>query len=158
MTDKETEKDSVPKVAVPESLKDSAGFLLNRAGRIIREMVTQALEPMSMTPQEMGLLRIIDAEGPNTQQHLCAKHSVDRTTMVQIVDRLEERQLVVRQTSTTDRRANLIYLTPRGRKTLAQAKRLAKKQQDKFLEPLSPEEWETLKTLIIKLLEHHGRS
>ncbi len=143
--------------AVPASLSNSAGFLLNMAARSIREKVTAALEPLGMTTQELGLLRILDGQGANTQQALCNKHNIDRTTMVQIVDRLEERQLVMRQQSTEDRRANLIHLTPRGRKTLAKANRLTKKQQEQFLMPLSETEWEALRQSLIKLLVHHGR-
>jgi len=143
---------------VPASLSDSAGFLLNRAARIIREMVSEALQPLGLSPQEMGLLKLLAAGGPSTQQGLCTKHNIDRTTMVQLVDGLEERQLVIRQPSSADRRANLIFLTPRGRKTLSKASRLAQKQQQRFLSPLSEPEWEVLRQHLIKLLEYHGRN
>lgn len=155
MAENESRANQEAPVPVPASLENSAGFLLNRAARIIRERVTEALEPLGMSPQEMGLLKIIDAEGPNTQQALCTRHNVDRTTMVQLIDHLEERQLVMRQPSASDRRANLIYLTPRGRKTLSKTNRLAKKEQEKFLEPLSEPEWESLRQHLVKLLEFH---
>jgi DNA-binding MarR family transcriptional regulator len=100
-------------------------------------------------------MRLIEAGGPTTQQSLCARNKIDRTTMVQLLDQLEERQLVLRQPSSTDRRANLIFLTPRGRKTLSRATRLVKKEQEKFLAPLAPEEWESLRQQLIKLLEHN---
>lgn len=141
--------------AVPTSLSDSAGFLLNRAARIIREMVEDALKPLRLSAQEYGLMRLIEIGGPTTQQSLCARNKIDRTTMVQILDHLEERQFVIRQTSSTDRRANIIFLTPRGRKTLSKATRLVKKEQEKFLAPLDTEEWDALRQQLIKLLKHN---
>ncbi len=141
--------------AVPTSLSHSAGFLLNRSARIIRERVEEALHPLGLSAQAYGLMRLIEAGGPTTQQSLCARNKIDRTTMVQLLDQLEERQLVLRQPSSTDRRANLIFLTPRGRKTLSRATRLVKKEQEKFLAPLAPEEWESLRQQLIKLLEHN---
>jgi MarR family transcriptional regulator, lower aerobic nicotinate degradation pathway regulator len=142
-------------IAVPAVLADSAGFLLNRAAGIIREAMSESLKPLHLSPQEMGLLRLVDAGSPQTQQALSKKNNIDRTTMVQLLDGLEERQLLMRQSDPADRRANLICLTPRGRKTLSQALRRARAQQQKFLSPLSEAEWETLRGLLVKLLEHH---
>src|SRR5215468_10296440 len=73
-------------------LAHSAGFLINRSGRIIRERITDALEPLSLTPQELGILRILDARGPLSQHTLSKAHSIDRTTMVHVIDGLEHRE------------------------------------------------------------------
>lgn len=140
---------------VPEVLANNAGFLLKRTASIIDEMNERALSRVKLSPRQLGLLRVVASEGPLSQQALSKRHNVDRTTLVQIIDELEERQLMSRITDERDRRSNLLYLTPRGKKTLVQAAKLADKEQAKFLEPIDESEWESLRLNLIKLINHH---
>ncbi|HEY9783939.1 MAG TPA: MarR family transcriptional regulator [Candidatus Obscuribacterales bacterium] len=139
---------------VPDAMSDSAGFLLNRAARIIRERVSAALQPLGLTPQQLGLLRIIDAHGPLSQQALSKGHKTDRTTVVHLLDELEKRELVIRTSNAQDRRSNLLFLTPRGRKVFLRAKKLAEREQSRFLAPLGGDEWEQMRQALIKLINH----
>jgi len=154
-SEREQEQPQEPGMELVPGLAHSAGFLINRSGRIIRERVTAALEPLSLTPQDLGILRILDARGPLSQHALSTTHSIDRTTMVHLIDGLERRDFVVRMRNTLDRRSHLVYLTPRGRKTLARAIKITQKVQDEFLAPLSGEEWESMRLSLIKLLSHN---
>jgi DNA-binding MarR family transcriptional regulator len=142
---------------VPTSLSESAGFLLNRSGRIIREMNTAALAPLGLSVREFGLLRIIASEGPLSQQSLGEKHNTDRTTIVELIDLLEKREFVQRSVNTKDRRAYLIYLTPRGKRVLAKAIKVTHHQQERFLAALSESEWLTLKQMLVRLISHHSK-
>jgi DNA-binding MarR family transcriptional regulator len=140
---------------LPDSLANSVGFLLNRAAKIIHDMNEQALKPLRLSPRELGLLRIIAEEGPLSQQAIGQKHSIDRTTIVGILDQLEKRDLVTRISNQADRRVNLLYITPRGKKTVAQAVRLVERQQERFLAPLNADEWKSLKQSLVALITHH---
>lgn len=146
------EKDSVIAEPIPESLADSAGFLLNRTSRILQELNEEALGPLKLAHRELGLLRILDGEGPVSQHVIGRRHNIDRTTVVQIVDTLEARDLVTRVSNQSDRRSNLIYITPRGKKTMAQAVRLVNKVQSQFLSSIQPSEWELLRSLLSRLI------
>ncbi len=139
----------------PASLGHSAGFLLNRTARLIRERTAAALEPLGITPPEMGLMRVLSDEGPLSQQELSRLHNIDRTTIVHLVDELEAKQLVIRMVNPEDRRSHRLYLTPRGNKVLSRARRLANREQQRFLAPLSDAEWESMRLSLIKLLAHH---
>lgn len=150
-------KDSGASYSIPPSLCQSAGFLLNYNARIIRERLMEVLSPMHLTLRELGLLRILADEGTLNQHELGRKHGIDRTSVVQLIDQLEARQLVERSRNKDDRRSKLIFLTPRGRKTLLQAKRLVEKEQKAFLSDLSEEEWEILRVLLLKLLSSQLR-
>jgi DNA-binding MarR family transcriptional regulator len=151
-------KSESPPPGVPKSLSDSAGFLLNRAARIIREMNTAALAPLGLSVRELGLLRIIASDGPLSQQVLGEKHNTDRTTIVELIDLLEKRELVQRIVNTKDRRAYLIYLTPKGKRVLAKALKLTQKQQEKFLAALNESEWLTLKQMLVRLISHNSET
>ncbi len=140
---------------VPESLSHSIGFLLNFNGRIIRGRLEEALKPLHLSLRELGLMRIIESEGPLSQHVLGRRHNVDRTTTVQIIDQLESRQLVIRSQNLEDRRSNLLFLTPRGRKTLSRALKLVNKEQGSFMSGLDENERELLRVLLLKLLSFH---
>lgn len=140
---------------VPEALSNVIGYLLNFNGRIIRERLEHVLQPLNLTPRELGVLRILGSEGPLSQQMLGRRHNIDRTTTVQIIDQLEERQLVIRSQNIEDRRSNLLFLTPRGRKTLSRAVKLVNKEQNVFLAGLNESEREMLRYLLHKLLTYH---
>jgi DNA-binding MarR family transcriptional regulator len=139
-------------VAVPPGLEHNLGFLLNKAARIMREDVAESLKPLSLTFQEYVILRMIDHQIVDTQHELAVRNDIDRTTMVDLIDRLEERELLTRQKDTLDRRKYKILMTTKGRKTLTHAKRLTEKAQKKLIEPLSEVELTVVKEALIKLI------
>ena len=150
------DKDLRPELnVIPQALVDNPGFLLNRAARIVREMNNQVLKPTGLSVRDLGLLRIIASEGPLSQQELSSKHRTDRTTIVEVIDGLEKRELVIRSANAKDRRSYLLTVTPRGTKLLAAAKKLTDKEKVKFLAALTPEEWETMRALLARIINFH---
>lgn len=74
---------------IPDNLKDNLGFLLNKAARLMRDAVADGLKPLSLSFQEYVILRMIENQASETQQELAIRNGIDRTSMVDIVDRLE---------------------------------------------------------------------
>jgi MarR family transcriptional regulator, lower aerobic nicotinate degradation pathway regulator len=142
---------------IPAALADSPGFLLNRSARLIRDRNTEALKPTGLTVRDLGLLRVIASEGPLTQQALSERHKTDRSTIVDVIDGLEKRQLVVRCANPRDRRSYLLMITPRGKKLLGAANKLTLKEKQKFLEALNDDEWHVLRELLARLIDFHDR-
>lgn len=141
--------------AVPDCLSHSAGYLMNYNARIIRERLEAALGPLHLSLRELGIMRILESEGPLLQNELGKRQGIDRTSVVLLIDQLEKREFVQRSQNKDDRRSKFLFLTPRGRKTLSQALRLVEKEQKGFLAPLSADEWETMRRLLLKLLSAH---
>ena len=135
-----------------EALSSSAGYLLAQASRLLRERVDKALAPLELSLYEYVLLRLISLDAPVSQGELGETYGIDRTTMVGLVDRLEERQLVVRERNEADRRSYRLRLTPKGRKVLSRAVRIVRKEQQDFLSPLSAAEWESMRAALWKLV------
>jgi len=135
-----------------EALSGSAGYLLAQASRLLRERVDRVLSPMELSLYEYVMLRLISLDAPVSQGTLGETYGIDRTTMVGLVDRLEERDLVVRERNEADRRRYRLRLTPKGRKLLSRAVRIVRKEQQDFLSPLSSSEWETTRACLWKLV------
>jgi DNA-binding MarR family transcriptional regulator len=95
---------------------------------------------------------MIAEEGPLSQQGLGERMAVDRTTIVAIVDRLEDAGYVERRRNPDDRRAYALEITPAGRKWLEQARRAMYEAEQKFLEPLSQAERRQLTGMLQRLL------
>ena len=74
-----------------------------------------------LSPSQFNLLNVLtDFPDGCTQSDLSRQLIMHRSNVTGLVDRLEERGLVTRKESTTDRRAWLVVLTPAARKLLAE--------------------------------------
>jgi DNA-binding MarR family transcriptional regulator len=81
---------------------------------------------------------------------------VDRTTVVALVDYLEQRGLAKRERSPSDRRAYNIKLTAKGDALAKKATSLMTKAEQRMFAPLDAEERRTLRRLSTCLLGNPG--
>ena len=80
-----------------------------------------------------------------------ARSMIDASSMVAVIDELEAMGLVERRRHPDDRRKHAVYLTARGRRTLARARVVAMKTAQETFAPLNATELETLRLLLRKL-------
>lgn len=139
---------------LPEVLATRVGFLLNRAAIRIRQMTEEALAPLNIHPKHYGLMAVIRANGPTTQQAIGDVLKVDRTTMVLLVDDAESRDIVIRNPHPTDRRCHLLSLSENGAKVYEKAHRLVKQVEDEFFSVLREREKDHLVALLGKLFQN----
>jgi DNA-binding MarR family transcriptional regulator len=86
-----------------------------------------------------------------SQQALSVALGLHRSAVVALVDDLEHRGLAERRRDPVDRRAYTLYLTPAGRKVLAELELLAEKDEDELLTALDVSERSTLISLLQRL-------
>jgi hypothetical protein len=84
----------VPNWPNPEALTRRTGFLLSMTGMLSRGELARALEPMGIKPRGYGVLVVLTEEGPAPQQTVGERIGIDKSTMVVVVDELEELGLV----------------------------------------------------------------
>ncbi|GAB3887675.1 MarR family transcriptional regulator [Microbispora bryophytorum subsp. camponoti] len=99
---------------VPQALSGRLSFLLGRLYMRALDLEARRLEALGVTVKQQAVLALLADEGPMTQQHLGQRLGIDRTTVVTVVDGLEQARLVERRRSPADRRAYLLTLTPDG--------------------------------------------
>lgn len=124
------------------------GHLLNQTAGRIRSQTAIALGPLGLTPPMLRALETIAADQPLTQVQLGARTSMDRTTIVHVVDRFESLGYAQRTRSTADRRSHDLTLTEAGRTALDSARQLAREVEAAILAPLSSDERRTLLALL----------
>jgi DNA-binding MarR family transcriptional regulator len=135
----------------PEPLASAPGFLLSWNGRRTAHEFARALEPLGLRPPHFGVMTLIDTDPGLTQQDLAERSLIDPSSMVAVVDELEELGYAERQTHPGDRRKHALHLTPAGKQTLKRARAAAMKTARDILAPLDAGEVETLRTLLRKL-------
>ena len=113
------------------------GYLLKHAQLRLAELTASAMAPFGITGRQLAVLIAIDSQAPLSQQEVAHRLGVDRTTMVLLIDELENKRLVQRRRDQDDRRTNVVVLTDAGRTTLREASRASDEAERLFLGPLS---------------------
>ena len=135
----------------PEPLASAPGFLLSWNGQRIARNFAAALEPLGLRPPQFGVLTLIDTNPGSAQRELVERSMIDASSMVALIDELEELGLAERRPHPNDRRKHAVHLTDAGEKTLKRARERAMSFAKELFAPLDREEQETLRLLLRKL-------
>jgi MarR family transcriptional regulator, transcriptional regulator for hemolysin len=93
-------------------------FQLTDVARALRTYVDQCVRRYGMTRAQWGVLLRLDRREGMTQAEMADALEIQPISLVRLIDRLCEQKLVERRPHPSDRRANRLYLTPKGRVTL----------------------------------------
>ena len=129
-------------------VSDRLAYLLKRAQLELASLHEELLEPLGISAGELAILLLIDAREPESQQQVARRLSVDRTTMVALIDALEGKDLVARRPDAADRRRNVVELTAAGRNTLRRATRASDQAEQRLLAELDEAEAAQLRSLL----------
>ena len=129
------------------------GAVLNKAAASVRELANGALAPLGLEIRQFIVLTFLRQFGPVSQQSLGEYVRIDRTTMVSLVDDLERKGFVERRRNPEDRRAYAIHITSSGREVQQRAEEVLERADDEFMAPLSRDEREQLRELLVRLVE-----
>ncbi|MEU4237898.1 MarR family transcriptional regulator [Actinoplanes sp. NPDC026619] len=133
-------------------LHDRLGYLLKHVQASLTERTGAALTPLGITGRELAVLTVLGGPEPLAQQQAASRLGVDRTTMVDLVDALERKDLVERRPDPADRRRNLVHLTAHGRQVLGDGSRVHAEAERQSLAALDPDEIAQLKALLRRAL------
>jgi DNA-binding MarR family transcriptional regulator len=129
--------------------------LLKHAHVTLNDLTGRALAPLQINGRELAVLVVLDADEPLSQQQAAGRLGVDRTTMVDLVDGLERKNLVERRPDPADRRRNIVQLTADGQRALREGGRAALAAESQFLTPLNAPEATQLTAVLQRLLAPH---
>jgi MarR family transcriptional regulator for hemolysin len=90
-------------------------FQLIDAARAMRTYIDQCARRHGMTRAQWAVLLRLDRREGMTQSEMAEALEIQPISLVRLVDRLCAQRLVERRPHPSDRRANRLYLTPKGR-------------------------------------------
>lgn len=96
------------------ALGDFVGFHLRIAQIQVFRDFERALAGLGVTPASFSVMEVLRTNPGATQSKLAHAVYLDRSSVVPLLDKLEARGLLSRRASMTDRRNNLIFLSPQG--------------------------------------------
>lgn len=135
-------------------IERSPAYLLLRLGDTARTILDTELAAWDL---DTRLLRTLIAAraGNLSQQDLCAVTTMDRTTMVGLVDRLADKGLVQRNPHPSDRRKHVVAMTPSGLGTLEKVMQKLGQSEREFLAVLDSTQVTALTEALGKLYRAH---
>jgi DNA-binding MarR family transcriptional regulator len=129
-------------------IAEFAGQLFFRLWRASHTRVAEALQSIGLTPALFGVLNVLAARDRAIQQELGSAMGIDPSTMVSLIDELESAGLAKRRPHPGDRRARQVSITPKGRRLLQRARKLALAAEDEVLHGLTATERHELLRLL----------
>lgn len=134
------------------SLAHDVEFLAVKAFAAGTRRLNQALRPLELRARSYSVLSTACEEQPLTQRELATLLELDPSQVVALVDELEARGLVTRETDERDRRRRLVRASAEGREVHRRAAGLAAASEQEALASLSAGERETLRALLRTLV------
>jgi DNA-binding MarR family transcriptional regulator len=128
-----------------------ATVLIARVARVVRQRFEQVLTPLGLRQRHVVALSYLRGYGPTAQQKLADRLRMDASSMVCLLNELEENDLVVRQRDRADRRRAIVELSPQGEFALCRVDKAVQIVEDEMMTQLNDQERATLHELLVKL-------
>ncbi len=119
-------------VSFPRGITDRPALLLVKIGNQIVDRAEDALAGMGLSGRQYMLLAVLSSDDPPSQLELAGLCGLLPAQVVPVLDKLEERGLVERKRSETDRRRYVVTLTDAGRVALEEADALGRRLVDEL--------------------------
>lgn len=100
-------------------IDDLLGYHLRRAQVVMFQDFADAMAESGVSPGQIGVLLLVSANPGVNQTTVGNALGIDRSTLVSMLDRLEQRKVIARTPSPRDRRSHALVLTPSGQEFLA---------------------------------------
>lgn len=131
--------------------EDCIFFQLAKAGQTGARFWGQKVSGLGLTATQAMVMRFLLDRDELTSSDLGSRTELDSATMTGILDRLEAAGLIERRPNPSDRRAILVHLTPKGRKTGEELAILMKESNREFMQSFGAEDENSLRTLLGKI-------
>ena len=127
----------------PHNFENCTCFNLRKATRALTQIYDEALRPIGLGANQVGVLSIVKAMGPIGMSELAQNLVMDRTTLTRNLKPLLDAGYIDSREG-TDRRRRLIELTSKGERVLTDAVPLWQDVQTRVADTLGQNRWARL--------------
>lgn len=153
------EKNTFQQEFLSDALKDSTRWIIWYLRKLVQagDLYSRQLDRLVKVSQpQLACIKVIHEYGPMSSSHLAKYVLVKPSTVTGIIDRLEQKELVVRKREVKDRRVVTIHLTPKGEEFAAESPPLIPSAIIKGLDRLPEDETKKIVTslgALVSMLE-----
>ena len=122
-----------------DALLGHAGYAVRRFQIWIFQDFIRTLAAVDIKPTQYSVLTVIGANPGLSQMAVAQRLGIERARLVHLLDSLENRKLLKRVRSRTDRRSHELHLTAQGQASLRQFKLLAAEHERHVAEKIGKE-------------------
>lgn len=134
------EEKSAEDLALTLKLEKGLGFLVRLLDTRVHLLYEQLTAQNDITPRQFGVLLTLYQQGILTLTELAGHIRVDRSTLGEMINRMDERSLITKRNNGRDRRSAEVLLAPAGKKVLLAIVAGAAQLQGALLAPLPAED------------------
>nr|WP_255556826.1 MarR family transcriptional regulator [Sodalis sp. dw_96] len=127
------------------------GRNINRLNCAKDRFLERYLAPYDITAAQFKVMLLMNQKRASTSAELCRCISLDSGAMSRMLDRLENKNMIMRVRSTADRRQHHLALTEKGQLFCQEIGEIAVKAFNDLLAPLTPVELNEFDRLLKKL-------
>jgi MarR family transcriptional regulator, lower aerobic nicotinate degradation pathway regulator len=131
---------------------DKPGHLIRRLQQIALALFMDQTKEFGITPVQYSALIAIANHPGIDQTALCNIIAFDRSTIGDVVGRLEKKKLITRVNGAVDRRTKSLYITPSGRRMIRNIEPAVQSTQRLILAPLKPGERSAFMQMLRRLV------
>lgn len=144
------------KRATSSQLEDHIGYWLRCLSNFVHNSFAQRLDKYGITVEQWVVLRtLFDKEGTSLQE-AALTIGVDNSSLSRMIERLVQKELVVRGIHPNDRRTVVLSLTTTAKKLVPLMAHEADKNDTEFFDVIAPEKRELLLSIIHDVLTKNG--
>jgi len=129
------------------------GYLFRRIQQIAVAIFVEECRTYDLTPVQYAALVAIQNHPGIDATRLSAVIAFDRSTLGNVIERLETKRYVTRRSGREDKRVKLLYLTKAGGGLLRKIMPSVDRAQARMLQPLKPADRKTLMALLSQLVD-----
>lgn len=130
-------------------------FLTARARAVGTRTANKYLEPLGIKARDFAILSLVSTNEQPSQRELAEFLSLDASQVVALVDSLEKKNLLERQTDPRDRRSNILVSTAAGLALFDKAQEAIDQAREESLDGLNESERKELKRLLTLMAFNH---
>jgi homoprotocatechuate degradation regulator HpaR len=133
------------------SFDQSLPMLCHRVLASILPPFRRIFSHYGITEQQWRILRILWEEDGISQNDIAQRSLLPKQSLVGIIDRLQDLDLLIRKRSATDRRKSAIYLTEKAKKIEAEITPQVNQIYQKLEKQLSDQQWAQLRKMLTQI-------
>jgi DNA-binding MarR family transcriptional regulator len=132
---------------------DSLGFIIYRTALALKSALQRSFKEngYEITGEQWAIIRHLWEEEALSQREIAEKTSKDKPNITRMLDALEKKHLILRQSDPRDRRKYCIYLTKEGKQLYERLLPLTQSLRQRVTQNLAPAEVDLAKEILNKV-------
>jgi MarR family transcriptional regulator, lower aerobic nicotinate degradation pathway regulator len=136
-----------------DAVYNAPGYLFRRMQQIAVSIFIEECRAFDLTPVQYASLIAIHTHPGIDATRLSAVIAFDRSTLGNVIERLQSKGLIERKPDSEDKRVKLLIITKQGAALLREIMPAVDHAQARMLQPLKPADRKTLMALLGQLVD-----